>query len=173
MVTNLGCLGITLRRSSGSLSFTFKATCIRNLFHQDRRWRDGKFYCDILRRLREIIQRCHDLWGQNNDNALAHASFVVQQFLASTKTSHPPPSLLTKPRPMIFSYSQWWKWSLRGNILTALKRSRLHCRTWWRCWRDMTSSSASNHGNSTGITVSLQKGLLQWGWSWTEISVRG
>jgi hypothetical protein len=50
----------------------------------------GKLYCDVLRRLRENIRRklpdkCHkNSWVLHHDIAPAHASFVVQQFLAST-----------------------------------------------------------------------------------------
>jgi hypothetical protein len=60
--------------------------------------------------------------------------------------------------PVISSYSQRWNWSSSGEVLTALTRSRLNCRTWWRCWRKINSSSASDYGNPTGIVVSMQKG---------------
>jgi len=59
------------------------------------------------------------------------------------------PTHWTSP-PVIFSYSQKWKWSSRGNILTALKRSRLNRRTLWRRWHTMTVSSASVHRNLSG-----------------------
>jgi len=42
-------------------------------------------------------------------------------------------------------------------------------RMWWICWREMTFSNASYHGNPAGITVSMQKGLLWREWRWTEI----
>jgi hypothetical protein len=69
---------------------------------------NGKFYCDVLRWLRENIRRIrpdkwrNNSWAWNHDNAVAHASLVVQQFLASTNMSHPPPSLLTGPCPLWF-----------------------------------------------------------------------
>ena len=73
--------------------------------------------------------------------------------------SHSPLSLLTGPRPLwFFSYSRRWNWSSGGDVLTALKRSRPNRRTWWRRWREMTYSSASDHGNPAGIAVSIQKG---------------
>jgi hypothetical protein len=59
---------------------------------------NGKLYCDVLKRLRGNIQRkcpgkwCNNSWALNRNNALTHAS-LVQQFLASTKTTvipHPP-----------------------------------------------------------------------------------
>jgi len=58
-----------------------------------------KFYCDILRRLRENIwHKLPDKWYNNSwtvhhENFLAHASLIVQQFLTSTnKTVIPHPS---------------------------------------------------------------------------------
>jgi histone-lysine N-methyltransferase SETMAR len=50
---------------------------------------NGKFYCELLQRLREGIQSKHpDKWKKNNwflhhDNALARTSLVVRQFLTS------------------------------------------------------------------------------------------
>jgi hypothetical protein len=60
---------------------------------------NGKFYCYVLRRLRGNIRRkLPDKWRNNSwtlhhENALAHTSLIVQQFLASTNTTvipHPP-----------------------------------------------------------------------------------
>jgi hypothetical protein len=85
----------------------------------------------------------------------------VRQVLTSTKTTvipHPL-SLLPRSRPLVISsYFRKWNWSSRGDVLRALKESRPNRRTWWRCWREMTSSSASDHGNPAGITVLTQKG---------------
>jgi hypothetical protein len=47
---------------------------------------------------------------------------------------------------VIFSYFRKWNWSWRGSVLRALKSSRSNRRTWFRCWRKMTSSSASDPG---------------------------
>jgi hypothetical protein len=63
---------------------------------------NGKFYYNILRQMRENIQHKHpdrwrnNSWALHHDNAPAHTSLVVQQFLASTKMTfipHPPYSL--------------------------------------------------------------------------------
>jgi histone-lysine N-methyltransferase SETMAR len=60
---------------------------------------NGKFWCDVLRRLRENIQRkypnkwCNNSPALNHDNTPAHVSLVVKQFLASknmTVVLHPP-----------------------------------------------------------------------------------
>jgi hypothetical protein len=60
---------------------------------------NGKFFCEVLRRLRSkhpaqmSRQVAQQLWAQHHDNAQAHASLIVQQFLASmnmTVIPHPP-----------------------------------------------------------------------------------
>jgi histone-lysine N-methyltransferase SETMAR len=60
---------------------------------------NGKFYCEVLKRLREGIRRKPpDKWKKNNwflhhDNAPAHTSPVVRQFLTSkniTVITHSP-----------------------------------------------------------------------------------
>jgi len=58
-----------------------------------------KFYCEVLKRLREGIRRkCPDKWKKDNrflhhDNAPAHTSLVVRQFLTSKNiTVIPSPS---------------------------------------------------------------------------------
>ena len=60
---------------------------------------NGKFYCEVLKRLREVIRRKRpDKWKKNNwflyhNKAPAHTSLVVRQFLSSkniTVISHPP-----------------------------------------------------------------------------------
>jgi len=72
---------------------------------------NGKFYCEVLKRLREDIRRKRpDKWKKNNwflhhDNVPAHTS-IYPQFLTSkniTMIPHPPysPDL----NPATFSYS--------------------------------------------------------------------
>ena len=67
---------------------------------------NGKFYCDVLRWMREnICRKRSDKWHNNcwvlhHDNTPAHASLVVRQFLASMNTtvithSPYPPDLAT------------------------------------------------------------------------------
>jgi len=67
---------------------------------------NGTFYCDVLRRTRVNIRRQpvgkwrNDSWAPNHDNAPAHTSLVLQQYLASTNRTvirHPPysPDLAT------------------------------------------------------------------------------
>ena len=91
---------------------------------------NGKFYCGILRSLTENIwgkrpdKWCNNSWALNRDNAPAHAS-LVRQFLASTKMTvipHPPYSL-----ELILCYCFLFlkiNCSSRGDVLTAVKRSR-------------------------------------------------
>ena len=84
---------------------------------------NGKFYCNLLRWMREKFQHKHsDKWHKNSwalhhHRALAHTSLVVQEFLASTKTifiPNPPYSLDLAPSN--FSYSQRWNWSSRSDF---------------------------------------------------------
>jgi histone-lysine N-methyltransferase SETMAR len=60
---------------------------------------NGNFYFDVLRRLRENVRRKRPVkwryysWAPHHDNAPAHTSLFVRQFLTSTKTTvipHPP-----------------------------------------------------------------------------------
>ena len=67
-----------------------------------------KFYCEVLKRLREGIRRKRsDKWKNNNwflhhDNLPTHTSLVVRQFLTSKNiTVIPPP--LTHPLPIRLS----------------------------------------------------------------------
>ena len=126
----------------------------------------GKLYWDVLRRLRENIQRKlpdkrrKNSWVLHHDNAPTHASLVVQQFLASTnKTFIPQPPKSPDLAPLwYFSYSRTWNWSSSFGVLTALKRSRPYRRMWRRRWRELTSRSTSDRGNPAGITVLMPKG---------------
>ena len=127
-VKNVGCLGTTLRQSSRCLSGRLLLHCWRkHKFEAMSNWcwfvffdnegivhkelvppgqtMNGKFYCDILRWMGENIQCKHpekwrNSWALHHDNTLAHASFLVQQFLGFYDDSHPPPSLLTRPHPL-------------------------------------------------------------------------
>jgi len=74
---------------------------------------NGKFYCEVLKWLREGIQckrpdKCKkNNWFLHHDNTPAHTSLVVQQFLTSkniTVIPHPP-ICLTSP-PVTFSIPQ-------------------------------------------------------------------
>jgi len=142
---------------------TLQVSCIWNLFHQDKHWMENSietFWGDWGKTSTANVQtNGKHSWALHHDNALAHALLVVWQFSASTNITvilHPSYSMdLT---PVIFSYSLRWNWSSRSNVLTALKGSRPNHRMWWRCWHVMTSNSASDHRNATGIAVSMQNG---------------
>jgi hypothetical protein len=70
----------------------------KEFVHQERRWLENsiaKFWGDWFRNIqRKHPQKCrNNSWGLHNDNAPAHVSLVVLQFLASTNTTvipHPP-----------------------------------------------------------------------------------
>jgi hypothetical protein len=74
---------------------------------------NGRFFCEVLKRLREgILRKRPDKWKNNNnwflhhDNAPAHTSLVVRKFLTykNILVIPPPPIRLTSP-PATFSYS--------------------------------------------------------------------
>ena len=127
---------------------------------------NGKFYCEVLKLLKEGIRRKYpDKWKNNSwflhhDKAPAHTSLVVRQFLTSknnTVISHPLPIRLTSP-PATFSYSPRWNYGCKGVVLTRLRRStqnrkRLSTHSHLRISRD-----AWNHGKYAGIVVYMPKG---------------
>jgi hypothetical protein len=72
---------------------------------------NGNFYCNVLRWLRENVQRkrpvkwCNNSWALNHDNAPTHMSLPVRQFLTSTKMTvflHLPNSLTHQTLPVTF-----------------------------------------------------------------------
>ena len=150
--------------------FSLKASCISNLFQQDRWWMEN------------YIAMFWGHWGKTSGTnvqtsgpttpvsctmttlRLMHRSMCSSFWLLWIQQSSPHSPYSPDFALRFFSYSQRWNWSSRGDVLTALKRSRPYHRMWWRRWRNMTSRSAFNHGNPTGITVSMPKGLLQRGW---------
>jgi hypothetical protein len=123
-----------------------------------------------LERLREGIRlKRPNKWKNNNwflrhDNAPAHTSVFVRQFLTSkniTVIPHPhPPIRLTSP-PATFFYSTRWNYGWKGAVLTRLRRctqnrKRLSTHSHFR-----TSRDAWNHGKHAGIAVYMPKGLLR------------
>jgi hypothetical protein len=83
---------------------------------------NGKFYCEVLKRLREGIWRKRpEKWKKNNwflhhDNAPAHTSFDVRQFLTSkniTVIPHPPPYSPDPAPCYLFLFPQMKLW-LKG-----------------------------------------------------------
>ena len=141
-------------------SLTLKASCIRNLFYQDRRWMENSiatFWGEWEKTFGANVQRS----GATTPGPciittlrLKHRSLGSFWFLRRRQPSPTLPTRRTSP-PVIFSYSRKWNWSSRGDILTALKRSRPN--------REMTSSSASDCGNPAGVSVSMQKGTISKG----------
>ena len=93
------------RQGRSNVSF-FLIDIVHKEFVPSGQMVNGKLYCNILRQLRDNIRcECPDIWCDNSwalhyDNALAHASLVVQQFFAFTNTTvipHPPHSLDLSP----------------------------------------------------------------------------
>ena len=128
---------------------------------------NGKFYCEVLFRLREGIRRkLPDKWKKNNwflhhDHAPAHTSLVVQQFLVSRNiTVIPLPPIHRTSPPATFSYSPRRNYGWKGVVLTRPKRStqkrkRLSNHSHWNTCRD-----AWNHGKYAGIAGYMPKGTI-------------
>jgi hypothetical protein len=123
---------------------------------------NGKFYCDILKRLRESI-RCKrpDKWKNNNwflhhDNAPAHTS-LVRQFLVSKNTTVIPHPLFARPRTCDFFLFPKMKLRLKGRRFDTIEEihaeSQEVLNTHLR-----TSRDAWNHGKNAGIAVYMPKG---------------
>ena len=126
---------------------------------------NGKFYCVVLKQLREDIRRKPpDKWKKNNwflyhNKAPAHTSLVVRQSLTSKNiTVIPHARIRLTSHPAIFSYSPTWNYGWRGVVLTRLGRStqnrkRLSTHSHFR-----TSRDAWNHEKRAGIAVYMLKG---------------
>ena len=90
---------------------------------------NAKFYCEILKRLREGIRRKRpDKWKKKNwflhhDNAPAHTSFVVRKFLTSKIIIVIPPSYSPDLAPATFSCSPRLNYGSKGVVVTRLRRS--------------------------------------------------
>ena len=187
LVTNLRCLGMTLRLSSSCLSGRLQLHCdqrkhkfrtMSNNFFFFWHWRHHAYrICSNRTDSEWKIKSRHSEATEGKHPAQTSRQVVQQPLgpaswqcsgsriaccaadLASTNMTvipHPPysPDLT----PCDFFPFPKMKLKLKGLLMTALKRSRPYCRMWWRCWRHMTSRSASDHGNPAGIAVSMPKG---------------
>ena len=123
---------------------------------------NADFYCDILRRLRENVRRKRpQKWENQNliihhDNAPAHRSFKVSQFLAKNMTMIPH----THPiwPPVAFSSSPSWSFRWRVEDLTPLKWFKRNRSVNLTQFQKRTSRNASKHGRNAGTAVFMQKG---------------
>ena len=121
---------------------------------------NGEFYCEVLKRLREGIRRKrpdkrkNNNWFLHHDNAPAHTSLIVRQFLTFkniTVILHPR-IRLTSP-PATFSYSPRWIYGWKGFVLTLLRRSMQNRKRIWTHSHLRTSRDVWNHGKHAGIAV--------------------
>jgi hypothetical protein len=122
---------------------------------------NGHFYCDVRRCLRKksganvqssgatIPGPCTMTTRPPTRHSLC-GSFWLQQ--KTTVIPHPPYS--PDHAPCDFFLFPKMKLKLQGRRFENIENFR----TWWRCWRRMTSSSASDHGNPAGIAILTQKG---------------
>ena len=87
---------------------------------------NGKFYCEVLKQLRENIRRKRpnkwkkNSWFLHHDYAPAHTSLVVRQFLTSKNISDSPPHPIRLTSPSAtFSYSPRWNYNWKGVVIHA------------------------------------------------------
>ena len=126
---------------------------------------NGKFYCEVLKRLTEGTRPKRpdkykkNSWFLHYDKEPDHTLIVVRKFLTSkniTVIPHPPIRLTSTLAT--FSYSPRLNYGWKGVILTRLrrftqKRKRLSTHSHLR-----TSSDAWNHGNHAEKAVYMPKG---------------
>ena len=188
LVANLGCLGTTLRligsRFSGRFQlhpdwrkydkfgvmlnqcwffFTLKASCIRNLIHQDRRWKEN------------YIATFWGDWGKTSSANFQTSATKTPGSCVMTTLRLKRRSLwssfwllrIRKSFPTLLPTHRIWptydffpipEHEIEAQGLTFWQQSRTYRRTWWRRWRELTSRSTSDHGNPTGIAILMTKG---------------
>ena len=134
------------------------------------------FYCDVLRRLRENVGRKRPQKWQNkkltihHDNAPAHRSFKVSQFLAKNSMTVAPPS------PILTRSGSLWLFPLpQAEALDEGAKIRHH-------WRDSRGIAVGTWHNSKkglpemlpsmaetlGLLYSCKRGVL-WRW-WRNLT---
>ena len=125
-----------------------------------------KFYCNILRCLREDIWRkWPELWRVGNwllhsDNTPSHRALVTCEFITRNiiiTLPHPPYQIWPLATS---SSSRRWSWSWRVTALSEWRRSSGNRRMFLVRFENRTSSTHSSSGNGTGIDVSLHKGII-------------
>ena len=124
---------------------------------------NADFYCDVLRRLRENVwcKRPQKWQIQNliihHDNAPAHRSFKVSQFLAKNNMTVIPHTQPIWPPVTFFSSPSWsFGWGVEDS--TPLKRFKRNCSGYFTQFQKGTSRDASKHGRNTGTALFMQKG---------------
>jgi hypothetical protein len=83
------------------LFLTLKASCIRNLFHQDRPWLEtstAMFWDGWRKTSSQVVQQflAPAPWQRVHPHVTPYAA----AFDLNENDSNPPPSLLTRPRPL-------------------------------------------------------------------------
>ena len=140
---------------------TLKASCIRNLFHQDRLCKENSiatFWGDWGKTSSANIQTSGETTtGPCIITTLAHTSLIVRQFLASknvTVITHPPYSDLT---PWLFPFPKM-KLKLQGQRFNSTEEIQTKKQDVIKTltWNDL--QQGFHHGNPAGIAVSMQKG---------------
>jgi len=141
---------------------------VRKVFIRPGQTVNGKFYCEVLKRLREAFDANVQTSGRNTIGfsnmtmrPLTHHSLFDNSWLPKILQWFPtPPIRLTSPSAT-FSYSPRWNYRWTGVVLTRMRRStqkrkRLSTHSHLR-----THRGAWNHGNMLGLLYTCPRGLLR------------
>ena len=127
---------------------------------------NADFYCDVLRKLRENVRRKRPQKWQNqnlinHDNAPAHRSFRVSQFLAKNNMTvilHPPHSPDLAPCDFfLFPKLKLW---MKGRRFDNIEEIQEESQRVLEKFQKGTSRDASKHGRNAGTAVFVQRGVL-------------
>jgi len=88
---------------------------------------NGKFYCKVLRRLRENVRhKWPEMWKNrdwlmHHDNAPAHTLFVVRAFLTKNVTTIPHPAYSPQLAPYDFYMFHKMKLQFKGQCFVSIE----------------------------------------------------
>jgi len=123
-----------------------------------------EFYVAVLKRLREAVRRkrpqlwTNQSWVLHHDNAPAHSSFLVRNFLVKNETTVvPQPSYSPNLAPANFFLFPKLKSTLKDAVSTQLTRSRKLRRMSCSSFRKKRSRKRSEVGRNVGSGLLLAK----------------
>ena len=154
-----------------------KASCLRNVFYQNRLWTENSIANSLvdwrktpLANLQKDGEKLLRLTSwQRSGSLVALFAAVVGCY---EHVSHPKlPTHWTETLCDFFPFAKV-RLRLKCRPISAKKWSKSNGRKWWR-WSEMSSSSASEHGNHAEIAVSVQKWLHRRRWRGIETSLSG
>lgn len=130
---------------------------------------NAKFYCNVLRRLREDMRgKWPNKWCTNkcvfHNNAPAHSTLAVQQFLASKNMMViPPPPYSPELVPCDFLLFPKMKIKFKGQIFDTIKGIKTKLQKVLKTMTQKDFQNSFDHGRNVGIVAYAPKGTtLKW-----------